>query len=192
MGSPTLHSFWTMMVTLGRVSNRNLDLSTEVVPTNKWKGQKPPHKLNPCHCIDFMALVRKVSLKKLDLPVKEFHGFDIALTSMITKAGQNYEEIHIIFDTCREDCIKSERREESKEMVSLVVISRKHNLLELLKALPTVCMVYTAWGKSPVANIAQGKVKCYIYHKTLSIYHTNQAAVLKVVYIILHLYYCMS
>ena len=84
------------------------------------KDQKPPHKLNPCHCIDFMALVRNVPLKKLDPLVKTFHDFAIALISTVTTAGHNCEEIHIIFDTYREDCIKSERREESKEMVSLV------------------------------------------------------------------------
>ena len=48
-----------------------------------------------------MALVKKVTLKKLDPRVKTFHGFAIALTSMVTKAGHNCEEIHIIFDTER-------------------------------------------------------------------------------------------
>ena len=76
---------------------------------------------NLCHCIDFMALVRKVNLKKFDPPVKIFHGFAIALTPMVTKAGHNCEEIHIIFDTYREDYIKSDRRGKSKEMVSLML-----------------------------------------------------------------------
>ena len=40
-----------------------------------------------------MALIRKVPLKKLDPPVKTFYGFAIALTSMVTKAGHNCEEI---------------------------------------------------------------------------------------------------
>ena len=51
----------------------------------------------------------------------------------------------------------------------------------LLKALPPVCMVYTARGESQVANIARGKAECYICHETLTkscIYHTNEAAVL--------------
>ena len=50
-------------------------------------------------------------------------------------------------------------------------------LYVLLKALPPVCMVYTARGESQVANIAE----CYICHETLTkscIYHTNEAAVL--------------
>jgi len=29
----------------------------------------------------------------------------------------------------------------------------------LLKALPPVCMKYTAWGESQVANIAQGEAE---------------------------------
>ena len=79
-----------------------------------------------------MALVRKIPLKKLDYRVRTFHGFAIALTCMVTKAGHNCEEIHIIFDTYREDCIKNAERERggrSKEMVILDVISLKHNLL---------------------------------------------------------------
>ena len=38
----------------------------------------------------------------------------------------------------------------------------------LFKALPPVCMKYTAQGQSGVAKIARGKVKCYICHKTLT------------------------
>ena len=51
----------------------------------------------------------------------------------------------------------------------------------LLKALPPVCMKYTAQGESQVANIARGEAKCYICHETLTmscILHTNEAAVL--------------
>ena len=44
--------------------------------------------------IDFMALVRKIPLKKLDPPVKTFYDFAIALTSMVTTAGHNCNEIH--------------------------------------------------------------------------------------------------
>ena len=40
-------------------------------------------------------------------------------------------------------------------------------LYVLLKALPPVCMNYTARDESQVANIAQGKAECYICHKTL-------------------------
>ena len=73
---------------------------------------------------------------------------------MVTKAVHNFEEIHIIFDTYRVDCIKSEKRVNG----ILDAISPKHYLLVLLKALPSVCMVYTAQGESQVSNIAQGEV----------------------------------
>ena len=38
----------------------------------------------------------------------------------------------------------------------------------LLKALPPVCMKYTARGKSRVANIARGEGECCICHETLT------------------------
>ena len=51
----------------------------------------------------------------------------------------------------------------------------------LLKALPPVCMKYTARDESQVANIARGEAECYICHKTLSsravYFHTNKVAV---------------
>ena len=67
--------------------------------------------------IDFMAFVRKVPLKKLDPPVKTFHDFAIALTSMVTKAGHNCDEIHIVFDTYRRTAsrMKRGREEESQK-----------------------------------------------------------------------------
>ena len=70
--------------------------------------------------IDFMALVRKVPLKKLDPPVKTFHDFATALTSMVTKAGHNCDEIHIIFDTYREDSIKNAERGRRGKWLSLM------------------------------------------------------------------------
>ena len=51
----------------------------------------------------------------------------------------------------------------------------------LLKALPPVCMKYTARGESRVANIALGEAECYICHETLTkscIFHTNKVSVL--------------
>jgi len=51
----------------------------------------------------------------------------------------------------------------------------------LLKALPPVCMKYTAQGESQVTNIARDEAKCYICHETLTkscIFHTNKAAML--------------
>ena len=65
---------------------------------------------------------------------------------MVTKTGHNCEGIHITFITCREDCIKSERRGERNGILD--VISPKHNLLVLRIALPSVCMVYRARGES--------------------------------------------
>ncbi len=41
-------------------------------------------------------IIAFVPLKKLDPPVKTFHDFAIALTSMVTKAGHNCDEIHIV------------------------------------------------------------------------------------------------
>ena len=51
----------------------------------------------------------------------------------------------------------------------------------LLKALPQVCMEYTAQSECRVANIARGEAECYICHKTLTeccIFHTKEVAVL--------------
>ena len=45
-----------------------------------------------------------------------------------------------------------------------MIISISH---VLLKALPPVCMKYTARDESRVANIARGEAECYICHKTL-------------------------
>ena len=57
----------------------------------------------------------------------------------------------------------------------------KEDWYVLLKALPPVCMKYTARGESGVANIARGEAKCYICHETLTkscIFHTNKVSVL--------------
>ena len=50
----------------------------------------------------------------------------------------------------------------------------------LLKALPPVCMKYTARDESRVANIARGEAECYICHETFiksCIFYTNEVAV---------------
>ena len=55
---------------------------------------------------------------------------------MITKAGHNSDEIHIVFDTYREDSIKNgerDRRAKSKEMVLLDVISPIQNVPMVLE-----------------------------------------------------------
>ena len=76
-------------------------LGTELLKLCPLIDKKGPETSPHTHAIviDFMALVRKVPLKKLDLPVKTFLDFAIALMSMITKAGHNSDEIHIVFDT---------------------------------------------------------------------------------------------
>ena len=38
----------------------------------------------------------------------------------------------------------------------------------ILKALPPVCMKYTARGESRMANIARGEAECYICHETFT------------------------
>ena len=47
------------------------------------------------------------------------------------------------------------------------IVSYSYVLSVLLKALPPVCMKYTARDESRVANIARGEAECYICHKTL-------------------------
>ena len=94
----------------------------------------------------FMALVRKVPLKKLEPPVKTFHDLALALTGIITNTACNCEEIHIVFDTYKEDSIKNgerKRRGKSKQMVVLDVVSpnQKVPVLSFLY----VCMVNTIY-----------------------------------------------
>ena len=50
--------------------------------------------------------------------------------------------------------------------------------LMILKALPQVCMEYTAQSECRVANIAQGEAECYICHTECCIFHTKEVAVL--------------
>ncbi|CAB3981219.1 Hypothetical predicted protein [Paramuricea clavata] len=58
----------------------------------------------------YLQKVRKVPLKKLEPPVKTFHDLAVALTAMITNTTCNCEEIHIVFDTYKEDSIKNVER----------------------------------------------------------------------------------
>lgn len=93
-------------------------LGTELLKLCPLIDKKEPETSPQTHAIviDFMALVRKVPLKKLDPPVKTF---PIALTS-----GHNSDEIHIVFDTYREDSIKNGERDiraKSKKLLSLNV-----------------------------------------------------------------------
>ena len=113
-------------------------LGTELLklcPQIDIKGPVTPPQTHAI-IIDFMALVRKVSLKKLDPPIKTFHDFANALTFMVTKAGGDCDEIHVVFDTYREDSIKHgerERRGKSKNMVVLDVVSPNQNVPVVLE-----------------------------------------------------------
>jgi len=64
-------------------------------------------------------------------------------------------------------------------------------LYVLLKALPPVCMKYTARDESRVANIARGEAECYICHKTLIksciLSYKRSGSVLSVLLYFLHL-----
>ena len=113
-------------------------LGTELLKLCPLIDKKGPETPPQTHAIviDFMALVRKVPLKKLDPPVKTFHDFAIALTSMITKSRQNSDEIYIVFDNYREDSIKNGERDKrvmSKEMVVLDVILPNQNVPVILE-----------------------------------------------------------
>ena len=113
-------------------------LGTELLKLCPLIDKKGPETPPQTHAIiiDFMALIRKVSLKKLHPPVKTFHDFAIALTSMITKAGHNSDEIHIVFDNYREDSIKNgerDRRAKYKEMVIFDAISPNQNVPVILE-----------------------------------------------------------
>ena len=50
----------------------------------------------------------------------------------------------------------------------------------LLKALPPVCMKYTARGESRVANIVRGEAECYICHQELYISYKQSSSALSV------------
>ena len=113
-------------------------LGTELLKLCPLVGKKGPETSPQSHAIviDFMTLVRKVTLKKFEPPVKTFNDFAIALTSIITYAGHKCDEIHVIFDNYREDSIKNgerERRGKSKELVVLDLISPNQNVPVVLE-----------------------------------------------------------
>ena len=88
----------------------------------------PPTKAN---IIDFMAIVRKIPLKKLEPPVKTFNDLAVALTKIIINAGCNSDEIHVVFDTYKENSIKNverKRRGKSNEMIVMDSISPNHRV----------------------------------------------------------------
>ena len=88
----------------------------------------PPTK---AYIIDFMAMVRKIPFKKLEPPVKTFNDLAVSLTKMIVKTGCNSNEIHLVFDTYKEDSIKNaetKRRGKSNEMIVMDSISPNHRV----------------------------------------------------------------
>ena len=87
-------------------------------------------------------------LKNLDPPVKTFCDFAVALTSMITKAGHASDEIHIVFDTYKEDSIKNgekDKRAKSKEIVVLDVISPNQNVPVISTSKSAFQAFYVEW-----------------------------------------------
>ena len=91
----------------------NSQLRTELLKLCPLVDKKGPETSPQTYAIviDVMALVRKVTLKKYEPPVKTFNDFAIALTSIITNAGHKCDEIHIIINNYREDSIKNGERE---------------------------------------------------------------------------------
>ena len=108
-------------------------LTTELLklcPEIDAKGPTTPPPTK-AYIIDFMVMVRKIPLKKLEPPVKTFNDFAAALTKIIVNAGGNSDEIHVVFDTYKEDSIKNverQRRGKSNEMIVLDSISPNHRV----------------------------------------------------------------
>ena len=74
-----------------------------------------------------MAMVRKIPFKKLEPPVKTFNDLAVSLTNMIITAGRNSNEIHIVFDTYKEDSIKNAERKRSGKSNDIVLDSISPN-----------------------------------------------------------------
>lgn len=94
------------------------------------KGPETLPRTNVC-IIDFMALVRTISLKNRQPPVKTFGDFATCLTAIITCAAHNSDEIHIIFDHYKDESVTNMeriRRGKCKEMLVFDVISPNQNV----------------------------------------------------------------
>jgi hypothetical protein len=72
--------------TKSQLGSELLKLCSQINP----KEQETTPSTNT-YIIDFIALVRKVPLKKLEPPVKTFHNLAIGLTAMITNTAYNCE-----------------------------------------------------------------------------------------------------
>ena len=81
--------------------------------------------------IHFMGLVRTVSLKKRQPPVKTFGDFATCLTAMIMSASCDSDEVHIVFDNYKDESIKTVERlgtGKCKEMLVFDVVSPNENI----------------------------------------------------------------
>ena len=100
------------------------------------KGPETPSQTHSI-VIDFMAMIRKIPLKKLDPPIRHCMTA-IALTSIFTKAGDYSDEINVVFDNYMErKASRMERgicrRAKSKEIVVLDIISPNRNIPVILE-----------------------------------------------------------
>ena len=76
-------------------------------------------------------MVRKIPMKKLEAPVKTFNDLAVALTKIIVNAARNSGEIHVVFDTYKEDSTRNaerKRRGKSNEMIVVDSISPSHRI----------------------------------------------------------------
>ena len=102
----------------------------KLCPEIDSKGPETLPHTNVC-IIDFMALVRTVSLKKRQPPVKIFGDFATCLTAMIMSASCDSDEVHIVFDNYKDESIKNMerlRRGKCKEMLVFDVVSPNPNV----------------------------------------------------------------
>ena len=130
MKSPVLHSFWLTRMAVQK--SAKLQSGTELLmlcPEIDAKGPTNNKTPTKAYIIDFMAMVRKIPLKKLEPAMKTFNDFAVALTKIIINAGSNSDEIHVVFDTCKEDSnAERKRRGKSNEIIVLDSILPNHHV----------------------------------------------------------------
>jgi len=117
----------------------NHSIETELLKLCPLVDKRGPETSPPTHTmvIDFIAMGRKVPLKKLNPPVQTFCDFAATSMSIITRVGLNCDrEIHIVFYSYREDSIKNaeqKRRGKNKDMIVPDVVSPDQNVPVLLE-----------------------------------------------------------
>ena len=152
------------------------DWAVEVVPTNRWKRSETSPQTHAIVLISWPCPLKEVWSSCQDIPWL-CYCLDIYGQQSWTQLWRNTHHFwHLQRGLHQEWKKRKVKRNGIPDVISL-----KHNLLVLLKALLPVCIVHTAQGESQVANIAWGKADCYICHEALTlccIYHTNEAAVL--------------